>query len=308
MADDNHTNQASPPEAEQHWAPRFYLAKFVAVDRPAKANKEVWVADLDAKRVYRRSPKSIAKAHHFYEQTDTTSTVPRIEPLMKLIEDEAAPVLRALDQPIAAKPNIFPLLMFIAMQIARTPLARRTMQYQLTRERTTPSLAPIGVPLVAPGDVEDPLLHRLLTLAHHLEANPTSPDAALLNTVLRPVRDLLPKLVKASWFHFDAPTGFEYVTSDHPAMLVTPQGTELKEASAGRKLHAVFPLSPRSVFVGCLDNEQCETPALHVAPHVDRINRLVVFGAETQVYCSRRVIAETVLRVADSVRATRKSH
>lgn len=304
MADDNHTSQT--PEAEQHWAPRFYLAKFVAVDRPANANKEVWVADLDAKRVYRRSPMSIAKGRHFYEQTDPTSTVPRIEPLMKMIEDQAAPVFLALDDPAGTKPNISPLLMFIAMQIARTPLARRTMKYRLELERADPSLTPVTPPLESPDDVDETLLRHLLVLAHHLEKNPQSPDAALLNTVIRPVRDLLPKLARANWFSFEAPNGFAFVTSDHPAMLVTAEGTPLSESAAGRKLHVLFPLSPTGVMVGCLDGAGCDAPALHQAPAVNRVNRLSVLGAEHQVYCSRKVIADDVLRVADAVRAQRR--
>jgi hypothetical protein len=78
-------------EIDQHFVSQFYLRNFLATDLPSGANRALWVADLDTKRIDTYSTKTVANVEHLYEQKDASSPLPRIEPLLKLIEDRAAP-------------------------------------------------------------------------------------------------------------------------------------------------------------------------------------------------------------------------
>lgn len=306
----NKQHHQSAPEIDQHYVSKFYLRKFIARDLPPGANRQLWVADLDTKRVETRSPTTISNLEYFYEQRDPSSPLPRIETVLKMVEDRVAPVLKALEA--EAPPDnldLRPLCLFIALQVARTPLGRRTMEAQLERERAESTIhRPEGDAFPRP---RDKLMAIFWDIARYLEANPNAPDAALLNTVVRAVRDFVPKLQRAAekegWLFLEAPEGYAYTTSDQPAVILAQEGTSFEDASAGRgTVHVVFPQSPKNLLVICLDPSRCAAPAVHAGLHVDKVNDLVLFSAETQVYCSTRALAERALWRAPDVRSYRK--
>lgn len=292
------------PERGQHFVPRFYLKKFLATDIPASANKELWVADLVTSEVRLRSPRSVAKRDYFYEEQKLNSSLPRIETMLKAVEDRAAKVLRATEAgfPPAAAIDVG-LHLYIALQVARTPQARQMMAAHVQTAGANHDHPPWD-PTPRP---RDPLLAMFWDVARHLQQNPSSPDAPLLNTIVRAVRDLLPKLWRSETLPFEAPAGFAYTTSDQPAMIYVHENACPEEAHAGRgTVHVLFPQSPKLLLIFCLDPGHCIAPNIHRGLFIDQVNDLVVLSAESQVFSSTRRLAERALERAEEIRTLRR--
>jgi hypothetical protein len=264
---------------------------------------------LDTKRIDTYSTKTVANVEHLYEQKDVSSPLPRIEPLLKLIEDRAAPVLKALEEETPRDDVVLRYLsLYVAVQVLRTPLGRRFMQTHLDHERATGIVHPSeGRALPRP---RDPVMAAFWDIARHLEANPDTPDAPLLHSLVGAVGDLEPKLAAAwpagGWLFLQAPKGYAYTTSDQPAAIFAHPGTTLQEASSARgTAHVVFPQSPKNLLVICLNPRECTAVDVHEGLHVDVVNDLVIFSADRYVFASTRALAERAVQRAATVRAKR---
>lgn len=301
----------APPERNQHFVSAFYLHRFLATDLPPRTNQGLWCVDIENGTIDVAHPRDVASAEYLYEQEDPSSPLPRIEPLLNVVETRTAPVLAAIEEdvPPSDEVDLRQLSLYLALQVARTPTGRRYMKAHLDAQR--------AAAIVLPADAQtfprpkDKVMAAFWDIARHLENTPDTPDAPLLHSLVSAVRDLEPKIARAyerrGWLPLQAPPGYSYATCDHPAAIFVHPGTSLEQAARGEgSTHIVFPQSPRNLLVICLDPRSCTAVDFHEGPHVDDVNDLMLYTADKHVFCASRPLAERMLQRIPEMRASRK--
>ncbi len=120
---------------KHHFVPQFYLRAFLDPNSTYPSDPYLWYYDKHLDEVKCRSPKNVAARVGFYRSPALERKGQSLETLYTTIESRAAPVLARLRSGrfFMSRSERRSLLIFVALQIIRTPLMRSVLLQELRR-------------------------------------------------------------------------------------------------------------------------------------------------------------------------------
>ena len=282
---------SEPRKTRHHYVPRFYLEGFTVGD-PAM----LWVYDKETggKRQASTRDAGIEKHYHSITRADGTRDSETIEAAFADFESDTASGLRAIragamlnndDRGLVAS--------FMAVQLARVPLARRNTETILRATAEMIGRPMIESQLVGPADQQWETTKRMLQWFKDRGLPPLSaedvivkikPEATLAG--LLQAGKLAQLFYEMSWAIVPANGRYSFVTSDNP-VVYGPASPGPPVGLASPSAVVVFPLSSTlCLFANWQPGRgQWNVPRRKVSEaRVVALNKRIVAGAQRFVY------------------------
>lgn len=292
---------------EHHFVPQFYLKGFCDPGSVPK-NPRVWVANLAARRVERRSPKSIAKRTGYNAVPGLDeATRESAEQLFSQIETAAAPIIRKL---LRGETNLtgqewVDLLFFAAFLAVRTPFGRDTLEKffaeiardVLTLAASHPDYYHQTMREAVPGDLtaEEIEASRQLALTPGALKVRAKAALSLLATFQGANGDVYPAFKRMRWAILRPQSG-SFLSSDNPVSWADPTPRPAFYSGHGlgmRNVQVTFPIGPQVCLLGTWEGP---IGPLEVGPvDVEQINRRRIGFAVSQVFAHQEQLADFAL-------------
>jgi hypothetical protein len=275
-----------------HYIPKFYLKGFTGGDG------KLWVYEK-FQPMRESKPKFEAHRPDYYSHSEAGDRDETAEDMLKVIESNAAPVIRKLANPQYALTPVTAghLLMFVGFMFVRVPSWREYLDeltVQMARdthlglandkERFHKSCADFerdaGIKV---GDYEE-MRQYVLKGKFKLEQKSA---AFNMGAMFMSGLDLIEQLREFSYEILYAPTGRVFWTSDSPVFTVRPDGKGMADIGVGvgwPGVEVIFPLNKRA----CIRFRRGIQAGSTVVPEhfLERINRITMMTAAKCLYSS----------------------
>lgn len=286
-----------------HYVSRFYLEGFA--DREGLLH----VFDRKTGKIRPQTPKDTTVIGHFYTFIDKDEQRRfELEKLFGIIETSACSALKKINNGghLSQKEREY-LSLFIAMTAIRTPAAfeeARHVEQEVHRADIKLRMANkqqayfIEKRVSPPGATEEEL-HKLAIDAYRMVnedcftvevSDELARQASLKQWV--PVAEII---YKRDWTVVEAPDGFEYITSDSPAVLVPLEKFKNDPLGFGSlHAHVLFPLTRKRALVMNGDGARFR----HMKVSADQVHR---FNSKLAADCYRFVIGAQAEYLSETV-------
>ncbi len=293
---------------EHHFVPQFYLKGFCDPASVPK-NPRVWVANLAARRVEYRAPKSIAKGTGYNAVPGLDdATRESAEQLFSQMETVAAPAVRKLLRGATelTGQEWVDLLFFAAFLAVRTPFVRDTLEKffgdiardVLTLSASHPDHYHRTMREAVRGDLtaEEIEESRLLALRPGALKVRAKAALSLLATFQGANGAVYPAFSRMRWAILRPQSGLFFLSSDNPVSWADPTPRPPAYGGHGlgtRNVQVTFPIGPRVCLLGTWEGP---VGPMEVGPgDVEQINRRRVGFAVSQVFAHQEHLAQFAL-------------
>ncbi len=282
---------------KQHFIPQFYLRGFTDPATPPGHEPYVWVADLKARIVRKKSPKSIAAQTNLYEWQSLPASAPRAEDLFQHFEGKTAPLLHTLEvgRPPQTPEERFVLATHLALQLARTPAFRQAVirGAESASQRMAERAFATAEPLVR-------LREELgLSIREALQRYRVRPDLTkdqeLAFALKAALEGVAPLLFAATWTILRAPADAYFLTTEQPVSLLTmdaaPRPFEGADGTLNAELQVGFVVSPTATLL--VHQLKAEMPTLDLTSgQVETCNHGMLRAAPRWAFASNQDLAQ----------------